>query len=114
MARINVINVAPEVANPIMDLLYEPGQPFRHVVATDSFRDADPGDVLRLSARLADGNPLPRWVRFDTYERVFSGVVPIEVSEELTVMVVASDVDGMEAFSCFRMIRRYTTVQSLA
>src|SRR5262245_5036644 len=107
MAQVNAINVAPEVANPIKDLLYEPGLPFRHIVATDSFRDADPGDVLRLSARLADGNPLPRWVRFDTYERVFSGIVPIEVSEEITVMVVASDVDGMEAFSCFKMIRRY-------
>jgi AAA family ATP:ADP antiporter len=114
LAQDNVINVAPEVANPIMDLLYIPGQPFRHLIAADSFRDADPGDVLRLSARLADGRPLPKWMRFDTYQRVFSGVAPIEISEEITVMVIASDVDGMEAFSCFRMIRHYTVVQPLA
>jgi hypothetical protein len=43
--------------------------------------------------------------------RTFVGVVPAEVSEELTVMVVASDVDGMEASSCFR-IRRVTSFGS--
>src|SRR6185295_4417971 len=114
LAKDNVFNVPPEVVNPIMDLLYIPGQPFRHVIAADSFRDADPGDVLRLSARLADGRPLPRWVRFDTYQRVFSGTVPIEISEEITVMVIASDVDGMEAFSCFKMIRRLVPAEPLA
>lgn len=105
MARENVTNLAPEAARPIGDLLYEPGQPFQHVVAGDCFRDDDPGDVLRLQARLADGRPLPRWMRFDMRHRTFTGVVPSEVSEELTVMVVASDVDGMEASSCFRLRR---------
>jgi len=84
---------------PIGDLLYEPGQPFRHVVASDCFRDEDPGDVLRLQARLADGSPLPKWMRFDTRHFTFTGVVPAEVSQELTVRVVANDVDGMEASS---------------
>ncbi|HWE22471.1 MAG TPA: putative Ig domain-containing protein [Myxococcales bacterium] len=107
MARANVTNVAPEPSRPIGDLLYEPGQPFRHIVASDCFRDDDPGDVLRLHARLADGSPLPRWMRFDMRHRAFTGTVPVEVSEELTVMVVATDVDGMEASSCFR-IRRLT------
>jgi len=106
MARVNGTNVAPEAARPIGDLVYEPGEPFRHVVATDCFRDDDPGDVLRLRALLADGSPLPKWMRFDMWHRTFTGVVPAEVSEEITVMVVASDVDGMEASSCFR-IRRF-------
>ncbi len=107
MARVNGTNVAPEAARPIGDLVYEPGEPFRHVVTTDCFRDDDPGDVLRLRALLADGSPLPKWMRFDMRHRAFTGVVPAEVSEEITVMVVASDVDGMEASSCFR-IRRFT------
>lgn len=106
-ARQNVTNVAPEASKPIGDLVYEPGQPFRHVVASDCFRDDDPGDVLRLQAELADGSPLPRWMRFDIRRRTFTGVVPAGVSEELTVKVVASDVDGMEASSCFQ-IRRFT------
>ena len=103
LARENVSNMAPEPVRPIGDLLYEPGQPFHHVVATDCFRDDDPGDVLRLHALLADGNPLPKWLRFDVRHRAFSGVVPAHLSEELTVMVVASDVDGMEASSCFQI-----------
>ncbi|HTO97727.1 MAG TPA: Npt1/Npt2 family nucleotide transporter [Myxococcales bacterium] len=103
LAQKNVTNVAPEAARPIEDLHYQPGQPFRHVVASDCFLDADPGDVLRLRARLADGSPLPSWMRFDMRHRAFIGVVPAGVSAELTVMVVASDVDGMEAASCFRI-----------
>jgi len=73
----------------------------------ECFVDEDPGDVLRLQAKLADGNPLPQWLRFDVRHRAFNGVVPAHLSEELTVMVVASDVDGMEASSCFT-IRRLT------
>jgi ATP:ADP antiporter, AAA family len=111
VARENVSNVAPEASRPIGDLLVEPGQSFRHVVAIDCFRDDDPGDVLRLHALLADGAPLPKWLRFEPRHRAFSGIVPAEVSEELTVMVVASDVDGMEASSCFR-IRRVTSLRA--
>jgi len=106
MAQRNVTNLAPEAVRPIGDLVCEPGRPFRHVVASDCFRDDDPGDVLRLHARLVDGRPLPEWMRFDMRHRIFSGVVPAGVlEEELTVMVVASDVDGMEASSCFRIRR---------
>jgi len=107
LARENMANRAPEPARPIGDLMYEPGLPFHHVVGTECFVDEDPGDVLRLQAKLADGNPLPQWLRFDVRHRAFNGVVPAHVSEELTVMVVASDVDGMEASSCFT-IRRLT------
>ena len=105
VARENATNVAPEAVRPIDDLLFVPGEPFQHVVARDSFRDDDPGDVLRLHAKLADGNPLPEWIQFDTRRLTFSGAAPVE-AEELTVMVVASDVDGMEASSCFRVRRR--------
>jgi len=104
-ARENVTNVAPEAAKPIGDLVCEPGQPFQHVVSADSFRDDDPGDVLRLRALLADGRRLPEWMRFDMRHRTFTGVFPAGLWEEITVMVVASDVDGMEASSCFTIRR---------
>ena len=105
MARENMTNAAPQAIHPIGDLLYEPGRPFRHVVAHDCFRDDDPGDVVRLHARLADGRPLPAWVRFDMRQHTFTGVVPAAVSEDVTIRVVATDVDGMEASSCFRIRR---------
>jgi hypothetical protein len=104
-ARENVINVAPEAGEPIPDLVYRPGQPFRHPVAADAFRDADPGDVLHLNAILADGRPLPRWLQFDVRSRAFVGTGPTEHCEDISITVVASDVDGMEARSCF-VVRR--------
>ncbi len=97
----NVINVAPEAGDPIPDLVCQPGGRFHHPVSLDAFRDADPGDVLHLTAALADGRPLPRWLRFDPQRRAFVGSLPGDSVEELTVRVIASDVDGMEASSCF-------------
>jgi AAA family ATP:ADP antiporter len=97
----NVINVAPEAGRPIPDLEVFPGQPFQHLVAEDAFFDADPGDVLHLRARLADGQALPRWLRFDPRSRSFRGAAPVDLRRETIVEVVASDVDGMEATSRF-------------
>jgi len=99
-ARENVINVAPE-AGAIPDLHVLAGQPFRHVLAAETFTDADPGDVLHLHARRHDGQPLPAWMQFYARERVFSGVAPGSGWQELTIVVVASDVDGLEAQSTF-------------
>ena len=95
------MNVAPEAGRPIGDVAYLPGRPIHHVVAEDAFVDADPGDVLYLSARLADGRQLPGWLRFDAHSRRFTGQPPESFFEELRVTVVASDVDGFEATSSF-------------
>jgi len=59
--------------------------------------------VLNLAARLADGRPLPAWLRFDPRSRRFTGLPPVGFVEEITVTVVASDVDGLEATSSFRL-----------
>jgi AAA family ATP:ADP antiporter len=102
----NVINVAPEVGAPIPDLTCQAGQPVEHHVPADAFVDADPGDVLHLDARLADGRPLPAWLRFDARRRRFFGQPPVAAYEELTITVVASDVDGLEVASSFRLAVR--------
>jgi AAA family ATP:ADP antiporter len=99
----NVTNVAPEAGRPIGDIAYEPGRPLRHIVTEDAFVDADPGDVLYLSARLEDGRPLPAWLRFDPKSRVFVGSAPAGCHEELRITVIANDVDGLEATSTFVM-----------
>jgi hypothetical protein len=99
----NAINVAPEVGRPIPDVTCHAGRPVEHHVPEDAFVDADPGDVLHLAARLADGRPLPPWLRFDAKHRRFSGQAPTAFAEELTITVVASDVDGLEASSSFRL-----------
>jgi AAA family ATP:ADP antiporter len=99
----NVINVAPEVGRPIPDVACRAGQIVEHRVPEDAFVDADPGDVLHLAAKLADGRPLPPWLRFDPKRRRFSGKAPAAFTEELTIAVVASDVDGLEVTSSFRL-----------
>jgi AAA family ATP:ADP antiporter len=100
-AKENVINVAPQAGDTIPDLHIAMGQPFRHALAVEAFTDADPGDVLRLHARCLDGQPLPRWIEFRARERLFTGVAPGVVFREITVVVIASDVDGLEAQSTF-------------
>lgn len=102
----NVINVAPEVGAPIPDVTCPAGRPLEHRVPSDAFVDADPGDVLHLAARLSDGRPLPPWLRFDPGTRCFRGQPPAACSEELTILVVASDVDGLEVASSFRLAVR--------
>jgi AAA family ATP:ADP antiporter len=104
-AQENVINVAPETGRPIADLECWPGRPVQHQIAEDAFVDADPGDVLYLSARLADGRPLPGWLVFDAKSRRFTAHAPEDFVEELRVVVVANDVDGLEASSTF-IVRR--------
>jgi AAA family ATP:ADP antiporter len=103
MAREKHFNAAPEAVKPIADLTGVAGQAFSHIVDSDSFRDQDQGDVLRLRAVQADDRPLPAWLRFDVYRWSFSGVFPNELTEEITIKVVASDVDGMEASIQFRV-----------
>ena len=78
-------------------------------MSDDAFSDADPGDVLHLAARLADGRPLPQWIRFDARRRTFSGVGPQELREEIRIAVTASDVDGMQVTSYFMLRRTFDT-----
>ncbi len=102
----NVMNVAPEAVEPIPDLECSPGQAFLHRVSPTAFRDADPGDVLKLRACCDDGTSLPRWVRFDDRQRAFVGTVPADLKiTGLRITVIASDVDGLEASATF-VVRR--------
>jgi AAA family ATP:ADP antiporter len=104
-AQHSAVNVAPEAGRPIADLLYVPGSSIEHVVLEDAFMDADPGDVLSLAARREDGRPMPAWLRFDARRRCFIGTAPGDCAEEFVVMVIASDVDGLEATSSFSVRR---------
>ena len=57
--------------------------------------------MLHLTVQCSDGKPMPRWLQFDARARAFVGTAPHVEFEELTVVVVASDVDGLEARSSF-------------
>jgi ATP:ADP antiporter, AAA family len=102
-ARECVFNAAPEARRPIEDLVYVPGRRLEHVVLEDAFVDADPGDVLHLSANMSDGRALPGWLQFDAERCCFAAHPPEACMEEFSVTVVATDVDGLTASSNFQV-----------
>jgi AAA family ATP:ADP antiporter len=94
LASTNVSNAPPELVRSIPDMEVPAGASFALEVAADTFTDPDPGEVLTLSAALADGGPLPGWMEFDTKRRLFIGTVPPDVTEDIPLRVTATDVDG--------------------
>jgi hypothetical protein len=72
-------------------------------VPTDAFAHTDPSAVVHLEARLANGNPLPGWLRFDGVRGVFSGTPPPGAEETLEVEIIARDSEGREARTQFTL-----------
>ena len=59
------LNDAPVVAHAISDVSTEENKAFSLMVPVGTFKDLDAGDSLTYSATLADGTPLPSWLKFD-------------------------------------------------
>ena len=83
------------------------GQPFSYALPTTgtgaTFADVDVGDVLTLSARLANGSPLPSWLSFNAATGVFSGT-PASISVgSLSLQVTATDIAGANVSSAFAL-----------
>ncbi len=101
LAATNVTNEPPRVVRSIPTAEVTAGMAFEHPIHPGTFEDPDPGEVLVLSATLADGAPLPSWVNFDLTRLRFHGTVPTEFMEEIVVQVTASDVDGATVSDTF-------------
>jgi hypothetical protein len=82
---------------PIRDQRHASGQPLDFRVPGDAFAHTDPHAVVRLSATLASGEPLPAWLAFDRVGGRFSGTPPDDFSGTLDVRIVARDDHGLEA-----------------
>ena len=103
LVRTNVMNVAPELNQPIPDVHVLPGEQLLHTLARDTFIDTDPGDVMTMTAQLASGAPLPAWLTFDGHDLVFRGRVPKSEAGALEVEVVATDFEGLSASDSFQI-----------
>ena len=65
----------------------------------DIFFDID-GDELTLSASLADGNPLPPWIEFDSENRIFNvSENNSEFDQTASVLITATDPDDSSTTS---------------
>jgi hypothetical protein len=86
-------NQTPIVATPPTDQFAPVGEPLFFSLPPDTFTDANisNGDQLSYSATLADGSPLPSWLRFDPSTQSFAGIPPFESQGNHTVTVTATD-----------------------
>ncbi|MCK9389194.1 MAG: putative Ig domain-containing protein, partial [Sulfuritalea sp.] len=66
---------------------------------SNAFTDAD-GDVLNLSASLADGSALPGWLTFDAVNRRFTGNPPAGAAD-LSLKMTVTDTSGQSASTSF-------------
>ncbi|POY59239.1 membrane protein [Pectobacterium versatile] len=83
-------NDAPVVATPIPPQNVTQGGGFNFTVPDGTFSDPD-GDTLTLSATLANGSPLPSWLRFDPTISTFSGTPGNADAGTLVIRVTATD-----------------------
>ncbi len=94
-------NDAPEVSDPIAAVIVTEDGAFEYTVAATAFQDVDPGEVLTLSAALANGDPLPAWLMFDATTGTFAGTAMNDDVGTLSVVVVATDAAGASATQTF-------------
>ena len=94
-------NDVPTVAHAVADQTAIAGTPYSMVVPTNTFQDVDAADTLTLSARLANGDPLPSWLHFDPLNRTLSGTAG--APGQWNIAVVATDLAGTSVSDAFTL-----------
>jgi hypothetical protein len=92
------------VVNPLKDQAAEKGVLFEFQVPGDAYRDMDPEEILDYSAALANGDPLPDWLTFDSTSRQFAGTPAATDVGVSSVRVTVSDVAGTSATDDFQLV----------
>ncbi|WP_322993932.1 Ig-like domain-containing protein [Limnohabitans sp.] len=72
-------------------------------VPATTFAHTDPSASVTLSAALADGRPLPGWLKFNPITGEFRGIAPENYESSLEITVVATDNNGSKAVTRFRV-----------
>jgi Ca2+-binding RTX toxin-like protein len=92
-------NDAPTVATALAAQTTNEDSVWRFTVPAGTFADQDVGDTVVLTAKLANGNPLPSWLSFDALTRTFSGT-PLNANVgALAIQVTATDSGGLSVSS---------------
>jgi hypothetical protein len=92
----------PYVRNLIPDQSTLRGQYFNFTIPDSTFVDDDGNNTLTYSAKLANGNPLPSWLAFDTISATFTGT-PVN-SGTLDIRITAADTAGASDSTTFKLI----------
>ena len=97
-------NDAPVLANPILDQGAELSRPFVFRLPKDTFTDVDVGDLLTVSATLANGTPLTNsWLYFDHASATFSGTPTASDLGTLGLQVRMTDQVGATVATVFKI-----------
>ncbi len=98
-----VANLAPIVANPIVNQTTAEEAAFIFTLPANTFTDAN-NDTLTYSARLAGGAALPAWLSFDAATRTFSGRPDDAQVGTVSVEVTVSDGRGGTTSDAFDIV----------
>ncbi|HKK03970.1 MAG TPA: Npt1/Npt2 family nucleotide transporter [Gammaproteobacteria bacterium] len=101
--RHHLENMPPEIQAPLPDVYVPAGQVLVFSVPDQAFMDPDPGDTLRYEAKSAGGGPLPAWIRFDRHNQTFTLQPPPGAEGGLTVVLTATDFEGLSVHAEFRV-----------
>lgn len=88
-------NRAPVVSYPEADSNWTEGVAMYFEIPAGTFSDPD-GNPLTISAKLANGDPLPSWLTFSPSTSRFQGTAPAG-SPDYTVRITATDPSGLTA-----------------
>jgi len=82
---------------------FQVGQEVDFGIALNAFAHTDPSAIVRLEARLADGAPLPDWLKFNALTGTFSGMPGPGDGGMLNIEIVARDEEGRIARAQFSL-----------
>ena len=97
--EVTSVNDAPILVTPLEDQSFPEDEAVSFMLPADTFSDID-GDLLTLTATLADGSELPNWLVFNG--SIFAGTPPTNFNGNLEVVVIASD-GTLEASDTFTL-----------
>jgi hypothetical protein len=92
-------NFSPYVKNPVPGQSDTAGRFFSYTIPDSTFVDDDGNSTLAYSAKLANGDPLPAWLAFDSTTGTFTGS-PL-LAGILNIIVTATDTAGKSASTPF-------------
>ncbi|MBV1916439.1 MAG: putative Ig domain-containing protein, partial [Pseudomonadales bacterium] len=100
---VNNTNDAPIAVGTVDGKMLLAGDDFAFALPTELFSDSDIGDTLSYSLIMADGASLPTWLDFDPETQLLSGEVPSLTTGLDSLLLVASDQDGLTATIPFNL-----------
>ncbi|UXY15303.1 DUF4347 domain-containing protein [Chitiniphilus purpureus] len=92
----------------IGDYAAQAGQPISIGLPISTFTHSEKNVEITLEVRLADGRPLPNWLKFDPVTGSLSGTPPKGLNQKLVIEVIARDSKGNRATSHLDLMVRST------